>query len=123
MLTEGKRIIVSWDCGGDQATISTMIDGVEIDHTESFAEELEIYLINFLTLPDVGEFYMKGSGDIKFSNNQIVIEYSSQVLELEIGEEELKFMEEELGIKTTEKEEKNSMSAEYTGSKTLFQDK
>lgn len=122
LLKEGKKILVSWDCGGDQATITTTIDGKELDFNDPTSEQLEIYLLNYLVLPDVGEFSMKGGGEIRLSDEKIIIEYASEVLYIDIAESTLEMMEKKLGTKTTLEKEKKSMADIYTGKKILFKE-
>jgi len=73
-----KEISVKWDCGGDQAIITVYIDGTELNYDNAFAQEMDMYLINKLDLPDVGEFAMEGGGKIIMEQENIYIEYESR---------------------------------------------
>ena len=72
-----KKLEVSWDCGGDQASISFFVDKKQLDYKNPFAEELEIYLMNYLNLPDIGGFEMEGKGEFIIEDDEIYIVYES----------------------------------------------
>ena len=62
ILKAGKEITLEWDCGGDEAIISTFMDRELMDYRDPFVEQLYIYLVNYLNLPSVGEFDLEGIG-------------------------------------------------------------
>ncbi|MFK7935812.1 MAG: hypothetical protein AB8G22_20025 [Saprospiraceae bacterium] len=76
-LEEDKTIEIKWDCGGDEAFVHIFLDGKELGFRDAFAFKLEQYLINFLTLPDAGEFSMKGEGKLIQENERIFIQCES----------------------------------------------
>lgn len=79
----GKKITVQWDCGGDEAIITSFIDGEQLMYNNSFARELDMYLINFLHLPDTGPFSMVGKGTVVLKDNEIYLEYESIMIGME----------------------------------------
>ncbi|MFK7970894.1 MAG: hypothetical protein AB8F95_11030 [Bacteroidia bacterium] len=77
LLQSGKKLAASWSCGGDEAHIKMSMDGEELPHTDSFAEEMSMYLLNRLSLPDAGEFSMEGDGNFILEKGQIYIDCES----------------------------------------------
>ena len=77
LIKSGKEITLKWNCGGDEAIITTFIDGQEMDYGSKFVEELSIYLINYLNLPDVGEISVEGEGQLIEDKGEVYIEYES----------------------------------------------
>ncbi len=74
----GKEITLQWDCGGDQSVITVLLDGEQMSYDNIFAEELELYLVNKLNLPDVGDFSMKGVGKLLLEEEEVFLEYESR---------------------------------------------
>ena len=77
ILDSGKKITLKWNCGGDQAIVTTYIDGEKIGLNDDIGEQIDIYIINFLNLPDVGEFEMEGNGEIIDEEGKIYLECES----------------------------------------------
>lgn len=76
-IQSGNEITVKWNCGGDEAIISLFINGEQLKYDNPFVQELDLYLINYLNLPDVGEFDMEGLGKFIIENDEVYIEYES----------------------------------------------
>lgn len=110
ILNNSKKIEVEWNCGGDEAIVYVTIDGKPIDFDNKYAEELDVYLINYLSLPDVGEFYLEGKGEIIKINKDIYIKYVSELKEFEdLDEAEFN-------------KAKESMENVFSGEKILFKE-
>ena len=77
LIQSGKEISLKWDCGGDEAIITIYLDGERMDYNDKFVEDLYIYLVNYLNLPDVGEFSMEGKGKLIEEKGDVYIEYES----------------------------------------------
>ena len=105
LLNSGKEIDIKWDCGGDEAILSFFINDKQISYDNKLVEMLDIYLINHLALPSAGEFAMEGGGKIILENNQVFIEYYSEVSYAEGVEEE---------------EDLTAMGNHYSGKTKLF---
>jgi hypothetical protein len=97
-LNEGKKITLTWDCGGDEAFVQTAIDGKELSVFENgqyqeheFPALLEHFIITELNLPDAGEFSLKGKGEILLEDNKITIIYET----VELSYEDWTYAEEE----------------------------
>lgn len=121
ILDENQKLILTWDCGGDQAIIHTFIDGKEI--TEAWTNDLDAYIFTFLDLPDVGEFCMEGKGEIVRKGEGFEIQYVSTLLGYEGYDE----FEEDEGGEDKEKTsgqtgwvKVNEFDPHYSGEKTLF---
>ncbi|MFK8102816.1 MAG: hypothetical protein AB8G15_09840 [Saprospiraceae bacterium] len=114
LLEEGKQIKVTWDCGGDEAILGIWIDEKRLAYDHELAEALDLYLINYLELPSVGEFQMEGGGSITQTEEGLLFSYLSDVKYVAyepgefppVGEDEL----------TVEEE----MAMMYSGKKLLF---
>ncbi|MCB0607534.1 MAG: hypothetical protein KDD12_07455 [Lewinella sp.] len=104
----GKKITVKWDCGGDEAIIKVLVDGAELTYNNAFAMELDMYLVNYLNLPDAGEFSMTGNGEIVEENEELYIVYESILKGVEDYE-------------TGRWKELNEKDDVYSGKKKLFQ--
>jgi hypothetical protein len=113
LIASGKEVSLKWDCGGDQAVITIFLDGQRLNYHDEFAKRLDIYLINFLNLPDVGDFEMEGQGRIIEHNGEIYLEYESIMKGyLDFGEQG----EKEEWVETNEREE------QWSGKKELFKE-
>lgn len=73
VLESGNKLTLRWDCGGDEAIISSFINGTPMDYQDELAEELDLYLINFLELPSAGEFSMEGTGEVIYEDGNIYL--------------------------------------------------
>lgn len=76
-LNAEKKVSVKWNCGGDEALIALFLDDKEVPYDDELAQETQMYLVNYLDLPDAGEFYMDGDGNIIEENGKLYIEYES----------------------------------------------
>ncbi|MEM1134278.1 MAG: hypothetical protein AAGI07_00455 [Bacteroidota bacterium] len=114
ILNSGKRITLKWNCGGDEAIVTTFVDGKQVSYNDKFAEELDIYIVNYLDLPDVGEFQMEGEGEIVEENGKVYLECESTLLGYEGYTDEGKS---EGWVKTNTRED------EYSGKRKLFMSK
>lgn len=93
ILDSGKEIKLEWECGGDEALLYIIVNDKPIsnDYPPSDLEvfgELEIYLMNFLNLPDAGEFSLQGGGKIIEENSNIYLIYESMMSYYEDADEE-----------------------------------
>lgn len=102
LVQAGHQVTVRWDCGGDDNFVTTLVDGVVQEHdlgagyydwivfehldVEEFLSRitnlavlLNGFLTEFLGLPSVGEFTMRGDGTIFLDGSDLVIEYQSHV--------------------------------------------
>jgi hypothetical protein len=79
LIAENKTISLAWNCGGDEAVITVLINNVESENT--LMEELEIHVMNLLHLPDVGEFGMQGTAILLEEKGIIYIEFESFFLD------------------------------------------
>lgn len=77
ILNAGKKLSVKWNCGGDEAIVTLFLDDKEVPYNDKFAQGLDMFLVNYLNLPDVGEFSMDGGGNIIEQNDKLYIEYES----------------------------------------------
>lgn len=115
LIKSSKSLTVKWDCGGDQAIITTYVDGKEMDYSNKLAEKLHIYLINYLDLPDVGEFELEGEGTLMEDQGAVYIEYESIMKGyMDYGEDGGNFDE-------AEWKEVNEKEEDWSGKKGLFQ--
>ena len=92
-LDAGKKVTLTWDCGGDEAFVHVFIDNEEQSSFEDgkyqahkFPALLEDFVILKLGLPSAGEFSLKGKGEIFKENNTLTILY--EVVEFEDYEED-----------------------------------
>ena len=76
-LQDGKKLTMKWDCGNDEAFAYIFVDGKEIDFTDDFGEGFSMYLVDYLKIPDAGEFTIEGEGVIFEENGKIFIDYES----------------------------------------------
>ena len=88
MIEAGKKLSVKWNCGGDEAIITVFENNERLKFDHPFAMELDLYLINYLNLPDVGEFDLEGGGEIIKENEEIYIVYESILKGMEDYESE-----------------------------------
>ncbi len=114
LLEEGKQIKVTWDCGGDEAILSIWIDEVRLPYDHELAEALDLYLVNYLELPSVGEFQMEGGGKITQTEEGLLFSYLSDVKYVAHDPDEVPPASE---YDLTIEEE---MAMEYSGKKLLF---
>lgn len=82
ILSNGERLKFRWDCGGDEAIISLdrkTPGNISPDKFEdSLYPSLTLYILNFLNLPDVGEFSMEGGGEFKLvADEELIFEFES----------------------------------------------
>lgn len=77
ILESGKEITLKWNCGGDEAIVTIYIDGKRVDYNDSFAGQLDIYIVNYLNLPSIGELDLEGEGKLIEDEGAIYIEYES----------------------------------------------
>jgi hypothetical protein len=105
----GKKITLKWDCGGDEALISVFMNNEQLKYDNAFSQELELYLVNYLNLPDTGQFELEGDGEIIQENEGLFIVYESILKGIEDYENE------EGGWK-----EVNEKDETYSGKKELF---
>lgn len=135
-LNAGKKVTLTWDCGGDQAIVTTFIEGKELSsffngeyQEHEFPALLEHFVITELELPDVGEFSLEGTGEIVKENNKLVIIYEALDLRYEGDYEEDEENTKENTEEDIENEEEYNSSyvnaspeeyAEYSGKKVLF---
>ena len=80
VLEAGKKIKLKWDCGGDQAIVTTTIDEIELPYNSDFLNGLDIYIINYLNLPDIGEFELVGEGEIIDENDNLYLVCESTMI-------------------------------------------
>jgi hypothetical protein len=74
MLREKGSLPFSWESGNDEAFLTFEdVNDTERDHFE----DLEMYMIDKLNIPDAGEFKMNGSGMIYMENGFARVKYSS----------------------------------------------
>lgn len=83
ILQEGKTITLKWNCGGDEAIISSFIDKEELPYDGNILVGLDMYIANYLNLPDVGEFQMEGEGKIIEESGNIFLECESTMVGFE----------------------------------------
>ncbi|MEL6836249.1 MAG: hypothetical protein AAFP77_24850 [Bacteroidota bacterium] len=78
LLSAGQPIELRWDCGGDEAIIYLMEKSKSLNETNpEFVSSLTLYLANYLELPDVGEFSMKGQGTLSLKDEDVIITFES----------------------------------------------
>lgn len=75
-LDAGEKIEIRWDAGGDETPVWVYSNDVEIDWKES--EDLVTLVVEILTLPNAGEYFVKGSGILIFKDDQLLIKHSSK---------------------------------------------
>ncbi len=112
LLQEGKTIELQWDCGGDEAIVSPTEKCKELAQTHNpLMRALDLYVINLLNLPDVGEFSMTGKGTLELVGEDVQITFESIMHGYEDYNEETKevtFVEGDF------------VEPEYTGKKKMF---
>lgn len=79
-LEAGKRIKLKWNCGGDEAIVTVILNGEELQYDHPFVQELDMYIVNYLNLPDSGDFEMEGGGEIIREDGTLFIVYESTLL-------------------------------------------
>lgn len=79
MIAEKGSLAFTWESGNDEGFVTFKDD---FDREEDSFEELEVYILEKLEIPDAGEFQMNGSGDIYIENNLVKAKYSSIMKEL-----------------------------------------
>jgi hypothetical protein len=117
LLQAGHQITVHWDCGGDESFVTTLVDGVVqeqnlgadyydyilLDHLDvevflsritNLAVLLNGYLTEFLRLPSVGEFTMRGDGTIFLDGASLVLEYQSEASSWEDEQDPIEWLPE-----------------------------
>lgn len=77
ILEAGKKIKLKWDCGNDQAIVTIFIDEKKLAYDSPILIGLDMYLINYLNLPTVGELELVGEGEIIDENDQLYLECES----------------------------------------------
>ena len=75
ILSQGKQVTLSWDCGGDETIIEIAIDGKEVNNP--LMEVTYDEVADKLELPNVGEWFVKGSGKLLLQKGKVVIEHES----------------------------------------------
>lgn len=81
-LSEDKILKFKWECGGDQAIVfldPSLNENEKPDLSDQeLYDSITLYIMNFLNLPDVGEFAMDGGGEFKLiDGEQMVFEFES----------------------------------------------
>lgn len=110
-LNAGKKVSVKWNCGGDEAIVTLFLDDKEVPWNDKFAREFDLYLVNYLNLPDVGEFSMDGVGNIIEENDKLYIEYESITRGYESYSKD---------YESSEWKEVNEVDPMFSGKKRLF---
>jgi hypothetical protein len=78
ILNNGQKIAIKWDCGGDEALVYPAIDGKDLAYNDELSVALSDYLIMHLDLPSVGEYFVKGAGELRLNGDEIYIEHHSE---------------------------------------------
>ena len=84
-----------------------------MEYEDKYVEQLDIYLVNYLNLPSVGEFEMNGEGKLIEVNGEIYIEYESIMRGFEGFDED---------FNSTGWQEVNEVDDMYSGKKALFKE-
>lgn len=85
IIQEKGNIEFSWESGHDEAFLTIK----DFQPSDAFdAEELELYIIDKLDIPDAGEFNMTGTGTLYIQNNAVRAKYNSELKELVDFDEE-----------------------------------
>ena len=113
LIADGKKITLKWNCGGDEAIVTTSIDGKEIDYRENILADLDLYIVNFLNLPDAGEFAMEGKGEILLEGENIYLDCQTAWLGYEDYNED---------YSSSEWKTVYEIDEEYSGKRQLFKD-
>lgn len=79
LLEAGKKIKLKWDCGGDQAIVTIIINDKELPYNSAILDGLDIYIVNFLNLPSVGGFELSGEGEIVDENDNLYLVCESMI--------------------------------------------
>lgn len=126
LLEEGKTITVSWDCGGDEAFAYIQMDGQELDYEHPLAAAMDLFLINRLDLPSVGEFNLEGGGNIALKEGELWLNYASKS-QFYWDEEEYEYMVEhskehnpEEEMPSFEESQQMQPDPEFSGKVALF---
>ena len=64
ILHADQKLSIKWDCGNDEALTTVFINDEALAYNDEFQEELSMYILNYLDLPDAGDFQMEGGGVI-----------------------------------------------------------
>lgn len=103
--TEGKKIVVEWDAGGDQTPVWFKIwdkTGKEIEEgrkNEDYWMFLRDFIVYELGLPNAGERYHRGKGEISCENEQVYISYSAKEFTEDYEDETIEFtLEDRFGL-------------------------
>ena len=76
LLQAGDTIEASWDCGHDEAIITIVHNGQDpasFSDTPKWIWELDLHLMNLLSLPSAGEFSMVGKGTVSLKEGVITL--------------------------------------------------
>ncbi len=79
LLEAGRKIKLKWDCGGDQAIITIIIDNKELPYNSPILNGLDIYISNYLNLPSVGDIELIGEGEIIDENDSLYLVCESKM--------------------------------------------
>ena len=75
-LENGEKITLKWDAGGDETPIWIYADGVELTDWEENVGLLDI-VIRALDLPNAGEYFVEGGGELETKDGQLLIRHES----------------------------------------------
>lgn len=83
-----KKIVLSWDCGGDETLIHGKVNKENWPWDDPDFQTLCDVLVEELQLPNAGEEFNKGGGDIVCKKDRIVLDYEADFLGVSWDDEE-----------------------------------
>lgn len=75
LLSSGHKVTFEWDCGGDETLIDTFLDGKPA--RKDWVDPLCELVVEKLDLPNAGEWFVKGTGELFVKGTDLWIRHDS----------------------------------------------
>ena len=75
-LQAGRKVTIKWDAGGDETPVWVFVDGEEADWQD--CEDLVDLVIRTLDLPNAGELFVEGGGELLVQDGKLMISHTSK---------------------------------------------
>lgn len=71
----GAKVEIGWDAGGDETPVGICVDGQPVEDESCWA--LIDQVIEVLDLPNAGEYFVEGEGELLVKDGQLFIKHQS----------------------------------------------
>lgn len=85
-IESGEKIELKWDAGGDETLVWVSANGVEIEWSQ--CDDLVDLVIEVLDLPNTGEYFVNGGGELQATEGKLLIKHESKHCGIEYPFEE-----------------------------------